>query len=192
MLNCCEMEGSGRKVVQQNGWVISACDLRTAKDQISVSTPLARPFGVQFGVVNTRQFEKNKDRRLICKSCGIKPAFVECFARRYVSTTSNHVKIYHYGNHTCPVITPKNKNTVEISQILKRNPSIKPSEIQSSCILSAFRERSDWQKVEKEVEATLDRKWLANLKSKLKNDLEPVGHDFESVVTFKEYCDKKD
>jgi hypothetical protein len=40
--------------------------------------------------------------------------------------------------------------------------------------------------------ATLDRKWLSNLKQKMKNDMEPVGHDFEAVVTFKQYCDKKD
>ena len=26
----------------------------------------------------------------------------------------------------------------------------------------------------------------------MKSDFEPVGHDFEAVVTFKEYCDKKD
>ena len=25
----------------------------------------------------------------------------------------------------------------------------------------------------------------------MKSDFEPVGHDFEAVVTFKEYCDKK-
>jgi hypothetical protein len=40
----------------------------------------------------------------------------------------------------------------KVSQLLKSNPNIKPSEIQSSCILSAFCEGTDWQKVEKEVE----------------------------------------
>ena len=42
------------------------------------------------------------------------------------------------------------------------------------------------------VEATLDRNWLSNLKRKLKSDFEPVGHYFEAVVTFKEYCDQMD
>ncbi len=150
------------------------------------------PFKVQFGVINTKQFEKKKDLGLVCKGCGMTPTFVQCPARRYISTSNNQVKVYHYGQHTCPVIQPTTKDKEEVSKILKQNPKIKPSEIQSSCILSAFREGADWQKVEKKVEATLDRKWLANLKQKIKKDTEPAGHDFEAVVTFKQYCDKKD
>ena len=58
--------------------------------------------------------------------------------------------------------------------------------------MSAFREKADWATVEKEVEATLDRQWLANEKKQIKRDNELFGHDFEAVVTFKQYCDKKD
>lgn len=115
------------------------------------------PFKVQFGVINTRQFEKNKALGLICKGCGMKAGFVRCFARRYISTSNKQTKVYHYGTHTCPITKPVVKNTAQVSQILKNNPNIKPSEIQSSCILAAFREGADWKKVEKEVEATLDR-----------------------------------
>ena len=46
--------------------------------------------------------------------------------------------------------------------------------------------------MEKEVEATLERQWLSNVKKQMKRDTEPFGHDFEAVVTFKQYCDKKD
>ena len=42
------------------------------------------------------------------------------------------------------------------------------------------------------MEATLDKKWISNEKQKMKEDIEPVGHNFEAVGTFKEYCDKKD
>ena len=42
------------------------------------------------------------------------------------------------------------------------------------------------------MEATLDRQWLANEKKQIKRDNELFGHDFEAVVTFKQYCDKKD
>ena len=80
----------------------------------------------------------------------------------------------------------------KVRQLLKDNPNIKPAELQSACIMSAFREQSDWQEVDKQVEATLDKKWISNEKQRMKKDIEPVGHNFEPVVTFKEYCDKKD
>ena len=32
----------------------------------------------------------------------------------------------------------------------------------------------------------------SNVKEKVKKDIEPHGHNFEAVVSFKEYCDKKD
>jgi len=84
------------------------------------------------------------------------------------------------------------KKKPQVRQLIKDNPKIKPSEIQSACIMSAFREKADWATVEKEVEATLDRQWLSNVKKQMMRDTEPFGHDFEAVVTFKQYCDKKD
>ena len=125
------------------------------------------PYKIQYGVRNTTQFEKKKDRGLICKGCGMKPNFIECFARRYVSAMFKQTKVYHCGKHTCPVIKPANKNKLDVAKLVKSNPNIKPSEIQSSCILYSFREGADWQTVEKQVEATLDRKWISNLKYKL-------------------------
>ena len=79
-----------------------------------------------------------------------------------------------------------------MAQIIKENPNITPSQIQSACILSAFRENADWRKVEKEAEATLDKKWIPNLKHKIKKHTEPVGHDLKAILTFKQYCDQKD
>jgi len=59
-------------------------------------------------------------------------------------------------------------------------------------VLSALRELVDWSTVEKEVEATLDQQWLSNVKKEMKRKTEPLGHDFETLVTFKQYCNKKD
>ena len=35
----------------------------------------------------------------------------------------------------------------------------------------------------------MDKQWLSNVKKKVKRDMEPVGHDYEAVITFKQYCD---
>ena len=150
------------------------------------------PFKVQYGVINTTQFDKKKNGLLECKGCGKIAQFIPCPARRYVSYGKTSVKVYHCGRHTCPVIKPRVKNREQVKQLLKDNPNMKPAELQSACIISAFRQQSDWRDIEKQAEATLDRQWISNEKRKIKNDIEPVGHNFEAVVTFKQYCDKKD
>ena len=53
-------------------------------------------------------------------------------------------------------------------------------------MLSVFCDKADWATVEKKVEATLDWQWLSNVKKEMKRDTEPLGHDFEAVVTFKQ------
>ena len=151
------------------------------------------PFKVQYGVINTTQFEKKKTgEEFHCKGCGLLAEFVPCSARRYISYGKKSAKVYHCGQHTCPVIKAPVKNTDQVHQILKDNPNIKPAELQSACILSTIRQQCDWRDVEKQAEATLDKQWISNEKKKLKKDIEPLGHNFEAVVTFKQYCDEKD
>ena len=150
------------------------------------------PYKLQYGVINKTQFEKKKDGRMVCKGCGLAGGFLECPARRYISYGKRSVTVYHCGEHTCPVIKGTGKNAQHIEQLVRDNPNIKPSEIQSACVLSAFRQELDWNEVEKRVESTLDRNWIANTKKKFKKEMEPVGHDFEAVAVFKEYCDKRD
>ena len=89
----------------------------------------------------------------------------------------------------CQVMSRKTRKR---ANIIKENPNIKPSEIQSARVLSAFRRGEDWQSVRKKVESTMDKQCLANIKKKVKRDMEPVGHDYEAVITFKQYCDNND
>ncbi|RMX45686.1 hypothetical protein pdam_00019976 [Pocillopora damicornis] len=73
-----------------------------------------------------------------------------------------------------------------VDQLIRNNPNIKPSEVQSLFVLSAFQEQKDWADVESEAASTIDRKWISN------SDIEPHGHSFEAVVSFKEYYDRHD
>ena len=66
-------------------------------------------------------------------------------------------------------------------QLVQDNPNIKLSEIQSVSVISAFRQQVDWDEVERKVESTLERNWIANTKKKVKRETEPIGHDFEAV-----------
>lgn len=122
------------------------------------------PFKVQYGVVNTTQFDRKKNGAIECKGCGKIAEFIPCSARRYVSYCKTSVKVYHCGRHTCPVIKPLAKNREQVKQLLNDNPNIKPAELQSACIMSGFRQQCDWRDIEKQAEATLDRQWISNEK----------------------------
>jgi len=123
------------------------------------------PFRVQYGVINTTQFVKKKTgEEFHCKGCGLMAEFVPCSARRYISYGKKSAKVYHCGQHTCPVIKAPVKNTDQVHQILKDNPNIKPAELQSACILSTIRQQCNWRHVEKQAEATLDKQWISNEK----------------------------
>ena len=51
-----------------------------------------------------------------------------------------------------------------VDQLVRNNPNIKPSEVQSIFVLSAFQEQKDWADVESEAASTIDRKWISNVR----------------------------
>jgi len=147
---------------------------------------------MEFGVTNTTQFDK-EGGKMVCKGCGKVGEYVTCSARRYLSYRGKAVTVYHIGNHTCPVNgSLRKKDVPSIEQIVRNQPNIKPSEVQSAFVISAFQQQMAWNAVEREASALLDKKRVANMKQKLKKDREPFGHSFEAIVSFNEYVDKKD
>ena len=151
----------------------------------------ACPFLEEYGIRNTRQWKKRAGK-VFCQGCGDTGIYVPCNARRYLCHEKRRVLVFHCGFHTCPVSNHVTKDKEDFENIIKENPNIKPSEMQSARVLSAFRRGEDWQSVRKKVESTMDKQWLSNIKKKIKRDMEPVGHDYEAIITFKQYCDKND
>ena len=98
------------------------------------------PFKMEFGVTNTMQFEK-EGGEMIYKGCGKVGEHVACSARRYLSYRSKAVTVYHIGNHTCPVNDSlRKKDVMSIEQIRRNQPNIKPFEVQSAFVMSAFQQ----------------------------------------------------
>ncbi|PFX17548.1 hypothetical protein AWC38_SpisGene18123 [Stylophora pistillata] len=151
------------------------------------------PFKMQFGVTNTTQFEKKRYGKQVWKGCGSEGEFVPCAARRYLSYGKNKVTVYHIGEHSCPVTSiQKKKDLKAVEQLIRDNPIVKPCEIQSTFVLSAFQQEMDWDEVEKEAAVIIDKKRMSNIKQKVKREIEPFGYNFEAVVSFKECSDKRD
>ena len=84
----------------------------------------------------------------------------------------------------------KKKDIKTVEQ--RNNPNIKPSEIQSTFVLSPFQGEMDWDEVEKEAAVSMDKKRISTIKQKVKRDIEPFGHKFEAVVSFKEYTTQEE
>ena len=147
------------------------------------------PYKVHYGVINTTHFEKSGNQ---CKVCGSDGKYVPCHARRYISYGKRKVRVFHQGNHTCKPIVKTTRNVQKIKELVKNNPNIKPAEIQSTIVLSGFRNQMDWQTVEKEAASVVNRKQISNIKQKIRAETELHGHNFEAIVNFKEYCDEKD
>ena len=92
------------------------------------------PFRLEFGIINKTQFEKKKKGRMVCKGCGSRGEFVDCPSRRYITFGKKSLTVYHCGEHTCPIIRATGKNMQHVEQLVRDNPNIKPSEIQSACV----------------------------------------------------------
>lgn len=91
---------------------------------------------VHYGVINNIQLEKKNNA---CKAYGNPGQYVACSARRLISYRKNRVEVYHCRDHTCHIAMKTNKNLDKIKELIKSKLKIKPSEVQSSIILAAFR-----------------------------------------------------
>ncbi|PFX19115.1 hypothetical protein AWC38_SpisGene16499 [Stylophora pistillata] len=149
------------------------------------------PFRIQFGVANTNQFKNVSSGQEACSICGDSGEFVICRARRYVFYGKKIIQVFHCGSHTCPIAWPE-KLIKPVMEMLKKHPHLKPAEIQSAFVMSSLQTEENWKKVEKEATHLLDRKWIANQKQSVCQEIHPSGQTFEALVTFKQYCDKKD
>lgn len=127
-----------------------------------------------------------------CRVCGEEMVYVACPARRYLKIGKKNINVFHCGEHTCPIQEKASKPTERVEDILRKNPEMKPSQVQSAFVLSALRSGEDWNKVVNEASQILDKKWIENRKQDLKKTAHPAGENFEAVATFKEYCDKED
>ena len=184
-------DGNGRKTAQPVGRVTPECVLLTVQDPCAV-----RKTNVPFCNNMVLPILLNLKRNVtewFAKGCGAEGTHLPCSARRYISYGKNMVTIYHVGDHTCPVRSkPLQKDVKTVEEMVRRNPNIKASEVQSVFVVSALQQQLNWEAIEKEASSTINRKWVDNMKQKIKKDIEPFGHNFEAVVAFKEFCDKKD
>ena len=106
------------------------------------------PFRVEFEVVNGTQIMKNKEGINICRICGHEAVYVPCPRRQYIQKGKKNIQVFHWGEHTCPVISKPEKPTKKIREMLEENLKLNPSE------------EGDWYEVENAANRLLDKKWI--------------------------------
>lgn len=122
----------GRKAAEPN---------EVGMEKYGMPTVMARTndhclYKVEYGVVNTVQFKK-KEGQLICSLCQKQPSYIPCKARRYLVIKESHVRVFHYGNHTCAFKRPPHSSAKEdMKGYLRKNLTAKPSHVPSAYILS--------------------------------------------------------
>jgi hypothetical protein len=147
------------------------------------------PYKKEYGVINKLQF--NKDNT--CTACGTHADLIYCPARRYIQIKQTKLNIFHCGLHTCPVRSQSSEKPVEtVKEMFKKNPNLKPSEVQSALLVSSLRSEQDWSKIDAQASQLVDRKWIENQKATVRKEVNPLGENFEGLVTFKNFCDRKD
>lgn len=81
------------------------------------------------------------------------------------------------GTHTCPVRSKNvEKPAKNVQEILKKDPSLKPSEVQSAMIVPMLRGKNDWEKIDKQVTQLIDRSRISRQKRTVRREINPMGH----------------
>lgn len=75
--------------------------------------------------------------------------------------------------------------------MFKKDPNLKPLEVQSALLVSSMRSEKDWEKINKQASQLVNRTWIANQKRAVGREINPMRENFEGLVTFKKFCDKK-
>ena len=97
-------------------------------------------FKREYGVVNRSQFDKAHK----CRVCHRQGRNVPCSAGRYVAFLRKSIRVYHYGEHTCPAKPVVQKPESEVKRQLTENPTLTPSAIQSNLIVSQMRQGNNY------------------------------------------------
>jgi hypothetical protein len=117
----------------------------------------------RYGIVNKMQFSKGK-----CTACRVTAASVACCARRYVFVKTQKLRVFHCGDHTCPVYTKSERPVANERDVLKKDPTLKPSQVQSALLFSLSWEGESWDKIDKEASKLVDCKWISNQKQEVR------------------------
>ena len=127
-----------------------------------------------------------------CKTCGKEAESIICQCKKIWEFNEEEVVIYHYGFHNCiPKLNdPAPNNNERLKEKLsKRNAT--PQQAANETIVEVI-ENGNLDDIDAVVDSVLDKQKLKNLRKKVINESQPLGHSFEAVSDLKSKISKKD
>ena len=154
---------------------------------------LACPYLKTYGHKNNVQFKKLPPE-VVCSCCGYSTKPIVCFARKIweFPKGASHVLVYHYGTHKCTAIKPSIDVSREVNKFFKENSSAKPSQCAYESLKATLHDIKDVKDVYEKAQGYAAYKKLQNVKQKVVESINPLGHSFDAIATIKEAADKVD
>ncbi|KAK3726372.1 hypothetical protein QZH41_017769 [Actinostola sp. cb2023] len=149
------------------------------------------PF-ILYGKPNKTQFSKKSGNCIQCACCGYEAEPVKYNARKVWEFEDDNVLVYHFGNHTCEAKIVEEDLSEDASAFFKANVNAKPSQYPYERLRAMLKEGKPIADIYTSASNMAYLKKIQNVKQKVVNTINPVGHSFEAIAKIKEVSDKQD
>lgn len=129
---------------------------------------------------------------IVCGCCGFQAQEVKCNAKKVWEFEDDKVTVYHCGHHNC-FVKPESKDISKAAtSFFQKNTAAKPSQFPYEHLRQMMKEGKPLKDVAEEAKGMANLKKIQNIKQKVINKENPVGHSFEALATIKQASDAED
>lgn len=150
------------------------------------------PYFQSYGKPNKVQFKKVSEKIVACSCCGYEADSVPCPAKKVWEFNDKTVLVYHCSKHTCVAKKVLLDITEEATKFFHENTYAKPSQFPYERLRGMMKEGKSLDEVYAEAKGLANLKKIQNIKQKVIQQDNPVGHSFEALAKIKESSDRID
>ena len=150
------------------------------------------PYRHSYSKENKVQFKKMAEDDVVCSCCGYEAQGVSCEAKKVWEFDQGKVTIFHCGQHKCSAKEQDPNIREAATTFFRNNTAAKPSQFPYQHLRAMLKESKSVEDVYKEAKGMVNLKKIQNIKQKVIEQENPVGHSFEALAAIKESTDLKD
>lgn len=150
------------------------------------------PYLASFKKRNKVNFKRKEKNSAYCGSCGYEAQPIHCYAKKVWEFGASRVTVFYCGEHTWTAIKPKPDISDKASQFFKTNSSAKPCQFPYETLRCSFKDGKSVEEIYDEAKDLTDLRKIQNVKQKVLQEMNPIGHSFDALGKIKEATDKYD
>ena len=131
---------------------------------------------------NRREFPSRKNQ-IVCETCGEGAIYIECEGRLIAEKKlAGKIIVKHYGIHTCPAVIKgrPEKQVQDVESMLQNFPGLTGEMLIRQTVQSRV-EKGDLEGAKIVAKQLTNRKYLSNIKQKVKASRRLYGHSFNAL-----------